>query len=87
MSAFLMASYLYYIRFQSVITDPEYDMLTQVLLENWNNFEHMHKHLATREDLKAGTLYALGEDKYPLIVKGAADLWLRASQEGKMAGD
>jgi len=80
---YLMASYLYYIRYQSVMPDAEYDQLAKDLLEGWNNFKHQHKHLVSKEDLKAGTLFALKDDDYPLMVKAAADLWLRSVEETK----
>ena len=84
---YLMASYLYYIRYQSVMPDSEYDELAKYLLEHWDTFEHLHKHLVTPEDLKAGTLFRLRDEDYPLIVKGAADMWVRDSETGKMAGE
>jgi hypothetical protein len=37
--------------------------------------------------LKAGTLFGLRDEDYPLIVKAAADMWLRENQFGKVAGD
>lgn len=77
LSKYLMASYLYYIRYQSVMPDVEYDELSKYLMEHWDTFEHMHKHLVTQEDLQAGTLFALADGDYPLIVKGAAEMWLR----------
>lgn len=84
---YLMASYLYYIRYQSVMPDSEYDALAKQLLEQWDTFDHAHKFLVTPEDLKAGTLYSLKDEQYPMIVKCAADIWLRESECGKMAGD
>ena len=68
---YLVASYGYYILGVSVMDDCEYDQLARTLLERWDDFEHMHKHLVTRGDLEAGTLYRLSEDKYPGMVKGA----------------
>lgn len=83
---YLMASYLYYVRFQSVMPDAEYDLLAKDLLEAWDNFEHYHKHLVTIEDLRAGTLFRLKDKDYPEIVKQGAEIWLRGHQDGKMAG-
>ena len=74
---FLMASYLYYQTSRSPIPDEEYDHICQLLLKYWGEFEHQHKHLVTKEDLEAGTLYALPLDKYPLMVRNAAELWAR----------
>lgn len=72
---YLMASYCYYILHKSPITDEEYDQLAKVLLKYWDQFEHQHKHLVTKDDLDAGTLYALRRDDYPLMVQNAAELW------------
>ena len=80
---YLMASYLYYIRYQSVMPDAEYDQLAKDLLEGYDDFEHQHKHLVSKEDLKAGTLFALKEDHYPTMVKAAADIWLRSVEADK----
>ena len=73
LSIFLMASFLYYRYNRSVLTDPEYDSLCVLLLKKWDSFEHQHKHLVTKEDLKAGTGFAI---IYPKIVTGASLLWL-----------
>ena len=80
---YLMASYLYYIRFQTVIPDAEYDMLAKDLLDGYDDFEHQHKHLVSKQDLQAGTLYALKDEHYPTMVKAAADIWLRSVEETK----
>lgn len=87
LQAFLMCSYLYYIRYQSVVPDSEFDGLSKLLREHWAGFEHQHKHLVTLEDLAAGSLYKLREDDYPMMVKQGAEMWLRESEQGKVAGD
>lgn len=74
---YLMASYAYYIRHTSVMPDSEYDELAKYLLKHWHAFEHQHKHLVSEDDLRAGTLYALGSDKYPLIIQAAAEMWIQ----------
>lgn len=84
---FLMASYLYYTRFQSPIPDAEYDAICKRLLAQWDDFEHQHKYLVTPDDLRAGTLYTLSEDDYPMMVRQAAEMWLREGERGKKAGD
>jgi len=86
-SVFMMSSYLYYIRFMPILYDREYDMIASELLSKWDDFDHMHKHLVTKEDLSAGTLFSLSDEDYPNIVKGAADMWLRENEIGKVAGD
>jgi len=80
---YLMASYAYYIRYASVMPDAEYDMLAKVLRTAWPYFDHQHKHLVTLEDLNAGTLFRLKEEDYPMIVKQAAEMWIRKTEEGK----
>lgn len=88
LARFLMASYAYYIRYQSLMPDQEFDKLALDLKECWDDFEHMHKHLVTIEDLNAGSLFAMREEDYPLMVRGAAEMWIRESEENKQhAGD
>jgi len=87
LSIFMIASYLYYIRFHSIITDHEFDEISQKLLHNWDDVTHVHKHLVSVDDLRAGSLFNFGEDDYPLIVRGSADMWVREAEEGKVAGD
>ena len=62
-----MCAYAYYVEDDALISDAEFDELGKWLLQNYDSVEHMHKHLVTKGDLKAGTY--LG--KYPAIVKGA----------------
>lgn len=54
---YLMYSYLYYEKNISLISDSEFDNICKDLLENWDNINHMHKHLISRESLEAGTGY------------------------------
>jgi hypothetical protein len=77
---FLMSSYLYYEEACHVLGDCQYDALCKELLDNWDAVTHHHKHLITREDLAAGTGYAI---KYPLIVVGAARHWYRSMTKGR----
>jgi len=64
---YLMCAYAYYQLDKNLILDTEFDQLAKDILANYDNIEHMHKHLVTKKDLKAGTY--LGE--YPSIVIGA----------------
>ena len=73
---YLMCAYAYYVEDDALITDAEFDELGKWLLKNYDSVEHMHKHLVTKDDLRAGTY--LG--KYPLMVKGAVKSW-RISQK------
>lgn len=74
---YLYCSYAYYILDESVIHDTEYDNIAKILLNNYNKFEHPHKYLVTIDDLEAGTLFRLSDDKYPNMVKGAAKLAIK----------
>lgn len=73
---YLMSCYLYYEEGRSVLSDAEFDALCKELLERWDEITHRHKALITKEDLEAGTGYAI---KYPNIVIGAARHWWYAS--------
>jgi len=64
---YLMCAYAYYQLDKNLIQDTEFDQLAKDILANYDNIEHMHKHLVTKKDLDAGTY--LGE--YPNIVIGA----------------
>ena len=66
-SLFLVASYCYYKRFSDIMPDTDYDAIAKRLLKEWGTFEHQHKYLISKEDLKAGTAYAIKE--YPTIVQ------------------
>ncbi len=73
---YLMSSYLYYNDYPIMpYSDLQFDMVCRRLLNEWGNFEHMHKSLTTEEDLRAGTGYAI---KFPLIVQHAAEQWLES---------
>ena len=82
---FLMASYLYYHHDISPMGDTEYDMLCKELLDNWDSVNHRHKRLLSKNDLLAGTGYAIPLKKYPLIVQSAAWQWYEEIKNGKDA--
>ncbi len=71
---YLMSSYLYYHCDKQVLNDDEYDTLAKRLLDEWDSVEHMHKHLITKDDLTAGTGYAI---KHTNMIKNAAIRWHR----------
>ncbi len=73
---YLMASYAYYILHKSPMPDEEYDQVAKLLLKYWDEFEHQHKYLITKEDLEAGTLYHLRANDYPRMVIGGVECWL-----------
>tara|TARA_R100001460_G_scaffold25725_5_gene51838 strand:+ start:2083 stop:2343 length:261 start_codon:yes stop_codon:yes gene_type:complete len=70
---YLMSSYLYYKEDRQVLTDGDFDRLAKRLLDNWDSVEHMHKHLISKEDLQAGTGYAI---KYTQRIINAAKNWI-----------
>ena len=67
---YLMSSYLYYKEDKAVLLDSEFDLVCQRLLDEWDDIVHWHKELINKDDLSAGTGYAIG--KYPNRVKYAA---------------
>lgn len=70
---YLMSSYLYYKEDRQALTDEDFDQLAKRLLDNWDSVEHMHKHLISKEDLQAGTGYAI---KYSQRIINAAKNWI-----------
>jgi len=66
---YLTTSYLYYKHHVSYVPDTLYDSWCAYLAYNWDVFEHQHKHLVTKDDLTAGTGYAI---QYPQQVQHAA---------------
>lgn len=69
---FLIASYLYYIHDLSILSDGLYDAMAKEMQRDWDQIEHVHKHLITKGDLDAGSLYRLKASDYPGSVRGAA---------------
>ncbi len=63
---YLMASYAYYKQDKPILTDSFFDEMAKTMLACWDDIEHFHKHLITKDDLQAGTY--LG--KYPERVIG-----------------
>lgn len=77
----LILSYGYYIRHDSIVSDTTFDLMMKTLLDNFDEVDHVHKHLITKDDLSAGTMYTLRHDDYPKIVVGA---WFQIiSKDGK----
>lgn len=64
---YLMLSYAYYKQDDPIVSDGFYDKLARKLLKEYDNIEHYHKHLISKDDLHAGSF--LG--KYPSIIEGA----------------
>lgn len=66
---YLMGAYAYYVEDKPIFTDAFFDNLAKLILIEWDNIEHRHKSLVTKDDLSAGTY--LG--KYPSIIEGAVE--------------
>jgi len=64
---YLMAAYAYYVEDNPIVGDSFFDGLAKDLLKKYDEIEHRHKYLITKDMLEAGTY--LGE--YPSIVEGA----------------
>lgn len=72
-SFYLAASYLYYRKDISILSDSCYDGICKWLLKNIDNLEHTNHNLVDKEALKAGTAYHIREEDYPLRVKVSAE--------------
>lgn len=63
---YLMCSYAYYVEDDPILNDLMFDQMAKDILEHWDEIEHFHKHLISKDDLEAGSY--LGE--YPERIKG-----------------
>lgn len=70
---YLMTSYLYYHRGESVISDALFDEICERLKLALPGLTHPHKDLIDLEALDAGTGFHLAEHDYPDMVRGAAE--------------
>lgn len=66
---YLMACYAYYVEDDPLLSDKLFDEMSRELLARWDDIKHWHKDLILRDDLVAGTGYAI---KYPERVRAAA---------------
>jgi hypothetical protein len=69
---FLMTSWLYYTKHVSIISDEAFDWLCKTMHDRWDEITHRHKQYITKEDVAAGTGYAINWKIVPEIVFGAA---------------
>lgn len=81
-SFWLVSSYCYYIRHESLMSDSAFDKMSKWMLDNYETLEHNHKHLITKEMLEAGSGYNLNENDYPFIVKVTAEIFIKNLYEG-----
>jgi hypothetical protein len=73
---YLMASYLYYHKDESLLSDPVFDQIAKRIMEEWDQITHWHRDVVNRDDLSAGTcLLTAGE--FPLRTRYAAELALK----------
>ena len=76
-SWFLICSYAYYCRYESLMSDTAFDNMCKYMLKNYDSLEHVNKSLVSREMLEAGSGYNLKEDDYPIRVKVIAEGLIR----------
>jgi hypothetical protein len=75
-STYLMWAYAYYQEDDPLTSDWTFDRLAKWLLEHWDTLPpHPHKHLITKDDLRAGTY--LGP--YPEIVKACVNQYRKGA--------
>lgn len=80
---YLIASYLYYHRSESVISDALFDEICERLKLALPGLTHPHRDLIDTEALDAGTGFHLAEYDYPQMVKFSALSVLRKLQTGQ----
>jgi hypothetical protein len=69
----LMASYLYYHRDESLLSDHMYDRLTSLVREQWDRIRHPHRDiLAPLRESQSSTLFDLHVTDYPAMARSAA---------------
>lgn len=72
----VLASYLYYIRDESILSDEVFDKMCKLVLDK--NIKHsLLSHLITEERMKAGSLFDLKVKDYPLFIVQAGESLLR----------
>ncbi len=75
---FLICSVAYYHKYESLISDEQYDYLSKYLLEHFEDWQdHEHSWLVSKENLTAGTMYNIKYTDYPTIIRVATDMHLR----------
>jgi len=73
-SLYMMSSYLYYQKNESVLSDELFDQICKKILDNWKDIKHSHKRRIKKVNLVCGTGYTI--KKYPSIVVSSAERWL-----------
>ena len=62
---YLMASYAYYVKDESLLSDETFDKLCKHIYDNWDSLNHKLKHLVPKESLTAGTGFDVEFYKFP----------------------
>lgn len=76
-SWWIAASYQYYHRHESLLSDECYDKMAKYIQKNFHSMNHPHLHLISKENLEAGSLYNLKASEYPEIVKNSSEMLVR----------
>lgn len=82
-SFWLVASFCYYIKNESILKDETFDKMSKWMLDNWESLEHTNKELITKDALAMGTGAFIKEADYPTRIKVTADMFIRGMYEGK----
>jgi hypothetical protein len=86
-SWFLICSYAYYQRYESLLGDSTFDKMCEYMLKNYDTLEHVNKDLVTKDMLSAGSGYNLRESDYPLRVQVISDELIREYYSTLVGGD
>lgn len=70
-SVYMLSSYCYYHRYESILPDEDYDKVCRRLLKEYDRIEHQHKAHLCKENLKAGTAFTI--KTYPTVVMLVAE--------------
>lgn len=81
---FLLASFCYYHLDESPMTDDAFDKLCRRLLDRYDHIDHPHLQLISKDDLRAGSGYAIRYDEYPMMVQSAAAKYTALCLSGEM---
>lgn len=75
---FLICSVAYYHKYESLLTDHDYDYLSTYLWDTWDDWQdHQHAYLVTKGNLQSGSLYNVNYKEYPTMILSATDMYLR----------
>jgi hypothetical protein len=80
LSYWLTHSYLYYVIGDPIMSDNDFNTLSQWLIKSWHLVDHMHKDLVTIDNLKASSGFDI---TYPKIVESCA--WQLLREKAKVS--